>query len=79
MADPSRAIADGVWSIFITRQGGKRLLDGEDTDRAKAQQLFHNAIRDEPGSTLVELVSPGGEVVDHSTGAKMGPHSTRIH
>jgi hypothetical protein len=79
MPDRSRLIAVGVWSIYITRRGGKRILDGEDTDRRKAQQLFHNAIRDEPGTTLIELVDRGGEVVDHSEGAKIGPHSTAIH
>jgi hypothetical protein len=79
MADTSRLIADGVWSIYLTRQGGKRLLDGEHTDSGEARKLFHNAIRDEPVSTLVELFNPRGERVDHSTGAYIGPHSTATH
>jgi hypothetical protein len=79
MAESFRHIAAGVWSIYITREGGKRVLDGEDTDSRKARQIFHNAIRDEPASTLVELVNPHGERVDHSTGAYVGPHSTSTH
>jgi hypothetical protein len=75
----SRHIAAGVWSVYITREGGTRLLDGEETDSGKARQLFHNAIRDEPVTTLVELFNPSGERVDHSTGAKIGPHSTLTH
>lgn len=79
MVESARSIASGVWSIFITRQGGKRLLDGEETDSGKARQLFHNAIRDEPASTLIELENPQGRVVDHSTGAFVGPHSSLTH
>jgi hypothetical protein len=75
----SRLIADGVWSIYLTREGCRRVLDGEETDSAKAKQRFHLTIRDEPVSSKIELVSPRGEVVDWSTGAKLGPHSTAIH
>ena len=79
MADTSRLIADGVWSIYLTREGCKRVLDGEETDSSKARQRFHVTIRDEPASSRIELVSPNGEVKDWSTGAKMGPYSTAIH
>jgi hypothetical protein len=79
MTDSPRFIAAGVWSVRITPQGGKRLLDGEDTDSGKARQLFHNAIRDEPATTVVELVNPAGDVVDHSTGAYLGRHSALTH
>jgi len=79
MADTSRVIAAGVWSIYITRQGKKRVLDGEDTDSAKARHLFHLAIRDEPATTLIELVNPSGRVVDDSNGAYIGPHSSATH
>lgn len=44
MADTLRLSASGVWSVYITRQGGKRLLDGQDTDGNKARLLFHLAI-----------------------------------
>lgn len=79
MAEHGQIIAGGVWTIYVTRPNGKRLVDGEATDSAKARQLFHNSIRDEPITTLVELVNPAGDRVDHSQGAYEGPHSTAIH
>jgi hypothetical protein len=67
-----RHLSSGAWCIYIQREGGKRLLDGEATDSANARLRFHQSIRDEPVTTLVELVNPSGTVVDHSQGAYTG-------
>jgi hypothetical protein len=79
VAETFRYIASGVWHIYQTPQGGNPVLAGAETDSGKARQIFHNAIRDEPATTLIELVNPVGEVIDHSQGAYMGPHSTLRH
>src|SRR5687767_11782165 len=66
----SRYIADGVWSIYLTPENGKRVLDGEDTSVVRARELYALAVADAPASTQVELVTPSGRVARSAAGTK---------
>jgi hypothetical protein len=58
---------------------GNAASDGVADDSGKARRLFHLAFRDQPATTLIELENPAGDVIDHSTGAYINPHSLLTH
>lgn len=60
---PEDATSEGVWQVYITQPGGRRLLDGEATDGKRAWRLYDAALATEQHGTHVELVSPRGQVV----------------
>jgi hypothetical protein len=66
----SRLISDGVWSIYLTPENGKRVLDGEQIGVDAARELFAKTVADAPDTTTVELVTPRGNVAKTVRGGK---------